>query len=114
MWPDRCLFLGQDRGDITFAVNELCQTMSDPSQHTFSKLKRLVGYLKGERQWIQVFELVNIEFRGDSFLRLRLGYEEIVKRGSRARKTTLLKAYTRKQKIVARHWEHQKRKASRA
>ena len=39
----RCLFLSQDRADITFAVNELCQRMSDLSQHSFSKLKRLVG-----------------------------------------------------------------------
>ena len=44
------------------------------------------------------------EFRGDSFFRRSLGKEnkEIVKRGSRARATTLLKAYTRKQKIIAR------------
>ena len=44
----RCLFFRQDRADITFAVNELCQRMSDPSQHSFSKLKRLVRHLKGE------------------------------------------------------------------
>ena len=43
----RCLFLSQDRA--TFAVNELRQRMSDPSQHSFSKLKRLVRYLNGER-----------------------------------------------------------------
>ena len=28
----RCLFLSQDRADMTFAVNELCQKMSDPTQ----------------------------------------------------------------------------------
>ena len=28
----RCLFLSQDRADITFIVNELCQTMSNPTQ----------------------------------------------------------------------------------
>ena len=50
----RCLFLSQ--ADRTFAVNELCQRMSDPSQHSFSTLKRLVRYLKAERHWIQVFE----------------------------------------------------------
>ena len=47
------------------------------------------------------------EFRGDSFLRLRLGWrrrnEEIVKRDSRALAGWhSLKAYTRKQKIIAR------------
>ena len=34
----RCLFLSQDRADradITFAVNELCQRLSDTSQHSF-------------------------------------------------------------------------------
>ena len=52
----RCLFLSQNRADITFAVKELCQKVSDPTQHSFSNLKRLVRYLKGERQWIQVFK----------------------------------------------------------
>ena len=28
----RCLFLSQDRTDMTFAVNELCQRMSDSLQ----------------------------------------------------------------------------------
>ena len=46
----RCLLLSQDRADITFAVNELCQKMSDPTQHSFATLKRLVRYLTGERQ----------------------------------------------------------------
>ena len=53
----RCLFLSQDRADTTFAVDELCQRMSDISQHTFSKLNRLVRYVTGERQWIKVFEV---------------------------------------------------------
>ena len=45
----RCLFTSQDRTDMPFAVNELWQRMSDPSQHSFTKLKRLVRYLEGER-----------------------------------------------------------------
>ena len=52
----RRLFLSQNKADITSAVNELCQKMPHPSHHSFSKLKRLVWYLKGQRQWIQVFE----------------------------------------------------------
>ena len=52
----RCLFLSQDRADITFIVNELCQTMSNPSQQSLAKLKRLTRYLKRERQWRQVFK----------------------------------------------------------
>ena len=52
----RCFFLSQDRVDITFAVNELCQKMSDPSVNSSNKLERLIRYLKGKRQWNQVFE----------------------------------------------------------
>ena len=64
----RCLFFSQDRAEITCAVNELCQRMSDPSQHSFTRLKRLVRSLEGERQWIQVFEFGRHEFRSDRFL----------------------------------------------
>ena len=42
----RCLFLSQNRADITFIVNELCQRMSGPTQQSLAKLKRLVRYLK--------------------------------------------------------------------
>ena len=52
----RCLFLSQDRADITFIVNELCQMMSNPTQQSLAKLKRLTRYLKRERQWGQVFK----------------------------------------------------------
>ena len=52
----RCLFLSQDRADVTFIVNELCQRMSGPTQQSLAELKRLVRYLKRERQWGQVFE----------------------------------------------------------
>ena len=45
----RCLYFSQDRADITFAVNELCQRMSDPAQHSFVTLRRLIHYLKSER-----------------------------------------------------------------
>ena len=37
----RCLFFSQDRADITFIVNELCQKMSDPNQQSLTRLKRL-------------------------------------------------------------------------
>ena len=32
----RCLFLSQDRADMTFIVNELCQKMSSPNQQSFA------------------------------------------------------------------------------
>ena len=56
----RCLFFSQDRADITFAVNELYQRMSDLLPHSFTKSKLFVRHLKGERQWIQVFEIGNM------------------------------------------------------
>ena len=34
--------------------------MSDPSVQSFQKLKRLIRYLKGEKQWSQVFEFGNM------------------------------------------------------
>ena len=52
----RCLFLSQDRADMTFIVGELCQTMSNPTQQSLAKLKRLTRYLKRERQWGQMFK----------------------------------------------------------
>ena len=48
----RCLFLSQDRADIAFIVNELCQKMSSPNQQSLTKLKRLARFLKRERQWV--------------------------------------------------------------
>ena len=38
----RCFFFSQDRADITFIVNELCQRMSNSIQQSFAQLKRLV------------------------------------------------------------------------
>ena len=71
----RCLSLSHDIADITFAVNELCQRKSDPSQHSFSKLKRLVRYLKGRETVDPSFRTRGHEFRSDSFLGLGLGLE---------------------------------------
>ena len=45
-----CLFLNEDRADITFIVNELCKKKSSPTQRSLAKLERLVRYLKCERQ----------------------------------------------------------------
>ena len=99
----RCLFFSQDRADITFAVNELCQRMSDPSQHSFSKLKRLVRYLKGERQWIQVFEFGDMSSEVTVFSDSDwAGDKETRKSSSAGVGRHLLKAYTRKQKIIIR------------
>ena len=42
----RCLLPSQDRADLTFIMNELCQRMSSPTQQTLAKLKRFVRCLK--------------------------------------------------------------------
>ena len=47
----RCLYLGQDRSDIIFLVSQSCRRMSNSMQQSFARLKRLVGYLKREREW---------------------------------------------------------------
>ena len=96
----RCLFLSQDRADRTFATNELCQIMSDPSQHSFTAVKWLVRYLKGERQWIQVFEFGEMSSEAtvfsDSDWAGDKRNEAIVMRGSVGRH--LLKEHSRKRR----------------
>ena len=102
----RCLFLSQDRADIIFIVNELCQTMSSPTQQSLAKLKRLARYLKRERQWGQVFQyektVEEVTMFTDSDW---AGCKETRKSSSAGVTMTgshALKAYTRKQKIIAR------------
>ena len=102
----RCLFLSQDRADITFIENELCQTMSNPTQLSLAKLKRLTRYLKRERQWGQVFKyekaveeitmFTDSDWAGCKETR-KSSSAGVVMSGAHA-----LKAYTRKQKIIAR------------
>ena len=102
----RCLFLSQDRADITFIVNELCQTVSNPTQLSLAKLKRLTRYLKRERQWGQVFKyekaVAEVTMFTDSDW---AGCKETRKSSSAGVAMSgahALKAYTRKQKIIAR------------
>ena len=102
----RCLFLSHDRADITFIVNEFCQTMSSPTQQSLAKLKRLARFLKRERQWGQVFQyekaVEEVTMFTDSDW---AGCKETRKSSSAGVAMTgshALKAYTRKQKIIAR------------
>ena len=69
----RCLFLSRDRADIPFILNELCQRMSSPTQQSLSKLKRLVRYLKRERQRGSKIQILEIGRRGDNMHRFKLG-----------------------------------------
>ena len=95
----RCLFLSQDRTDITFAVNELCRKMSDPTQHSFAKFVR---YLKGERQWIQVFKFGDMSSEVTVFSDSDCADEKETRTSSSAGVALVgrhfLKAFSRKQK----------------
>ena len=42
----RCVFLGQDRADRTFIVNELCQRVSDPHASGQCQIEEASLYLK--------------------------------------------------------------------
>ena len=88
----RCLFFSQCKTDVTSAANELCQSMLDPSQHSFFALKRLVRYMKGERQWIKDFEFGDMSSEvtvfSDSDWAGEQETRKFVERGSRARGTT--------------------------
>ena len=116
----RCLFLSQDRADITFIVNELCQKMS-----SLAKLKRLARYLKRERQWGQVFECGVLAEELTVFTDSDWASCKETRKSSSVGVLMLerdtLKAYRRslqkaaqRQGCMQQHWERQKRRGSRA
>ena len=97
----RCLFPSQNRADITFIVTELWQRASNPTQQSFTKLKRFVRYLKRERQWCQL--LRKDGRRSDNVCRFRLGkFQGNSKIIKRRLCNHSLNANTRKQHIIAR------------
>ena len=75
-------------------MNELRQRKSDPSQHKILQIEAARTELEGREATDPSVRLRGLEFRGDGFLGLRLRRrqrnEEIVKRGSPARRTTFL------------------------
>ena len=101
----RCLYLSQDRADMTFIVNELCQKMSSPNQQSLAKLKRLAMYLKSERQWRQVFECGKMAEELAAFTDSDWAGCKETRKSSSAGVLMLgghtWKAYTRKQKVIA-------------
>ena len=100
-----CVFLSQDRADITFIVNELYQKMSSPNQQGLAKLKRLARYLKRERQWGQVFEYGEMAEELTAFTDSDWAGCKETRKSSIAGVLMLgghtSKAYTRKQKVIA-------------
>lgn len=51
----RANFMSSDRGDITFAVKELCRKMAQPDTEDMAALKRLGRYLKGHPRLVMHF-----------------------------------------------------------
>ena len=49
-------YLGQDRPEIQFAVKELGKEMSSPTQASWTRMKRLLRYLKGAPRAVLNFE----------------------------------------------------------
>ncbi|CAE8694497.1 unnamed protein product, partial [Polarella glacialis] len=64
------LFFNLDRGDIQYCVKELSQSMSAPTELAFAKLKHLVRYLSGSRDYSYFFpveaEAFEIDARSDT------------------------------------------------
>ena len=102
----RCLFFSQDRAGITFIVNKLCQRMSTPTQQSLAKLKRLVKCLKRERQWGQRVSCGRVVQKGTTVSDSDCAGCKETRRSSSAGVILLgshtLKAYTRKQHVIAR------------
>ena len=95
----RWLFLSQDRADITFIVNELCQKMSSPNQQSFAKLKRRARYLKRERQWRQVLQYGKLAEELTVFTDSDKETRKSSSAGVMMLGAHTLKAHTRKQKV---------------
>ena len=98
----RCLVFSQDRADITFIVNELCQKMSNPTLQSLAKLKRLVRHLKRERHWGHIFRYGRIVEEVTTFSDSDWASCEETRKSSSADVMLLgnhtLKAYTCKQR----------------
>ena len=81
--------------------------MSSPTQQSLAELKRLVRYLKRERQWGQVFEKGKLAEELTVFTDSDWAGCKETRKSSSAGVVMLgghaLKAYTRKQKIIARN-----------
>ena len=85
-------------------MNELCQKMSSPNQQSLAKLKRFARYLKRERQWGQVFEHGKLAEQLTVFTDSDWAGCKETRKSSSAGVMMLghtLKAYTRKQKAIA-------------
>ena len=87
----RCLFLSQDRADITFIVNELCQKMSSPDQQRDFGDK----CLNMEKVAEELTVFTDSDWAGCKETRKSSSAGVLTLEGHN------MKAYTRKQKVIA-------------
>ena len=94
-----------DRADMSLVVHELCQKKSSPNQPSLAELKRFARYLKRERQWGQVFEYGKMAEKLTVFTDSDWAGCKETRKSSSAGVLMLgghtMKAYTRKQKVIA-------------
>ena len=103
----RCLVFSQDRADITIIVNDLCQRTSNVTQQSLAKLKRPVGYLQRERQWGQILSYGRVgeevtTYSDSDWARCKDTRKSSKHAGVILLGSSMLKANTRKQKVIAR------------
>ena len=102
----RCLFLSQDRADRTFSVNELCQKMSDPPQHSIAKIETTRSVLEGREAMDPGVQFGDVSSEVTNFSDSDWAGDKETRKSSSAGVALvgrdLLKAFSRNQKIIAR------------
>ena len=85
----RCLFLSQDRADITFIVNELCQKMSNPNSTEPCQAEKACQVLETRETVVTSVRIWSNDQRPDGVHGFGLGWlQEVIKcRRADARKT---------------------------
>ena len=101
----KCLFLSQDRADITFIVNELCPKDVESQSTERCKAGKACQLFERERQWGQVFEYGHLAEELTVFTDSDWAGCNETRKSSSASVLMLgshtLKEYTRKEKIIA-------------
>ena len=102
----RCLFLSRDSGHSIRRERVVPKKVGSFTTQLLPKLKRLVRFFQGGRQWIQVFEFGDVSSEVTVFSDSDWAGDIETRKSSSVAVALvgrhLSKAYTRKQKIIAR------------
>ena len=102
---ERCNYLGLDRPDLQFAINEVCREMCSPTQGSQKRLQRIGQYLKSHRRVVWIFDLqdpVNvIDVYGDANWAACRRTRKNTKGGCPLRGQHCLKTWAKTQALVA-------------